>query len=352
MEVINIEGLRELANKQFKSSVVKLGTDRITSDIKGFIPTGWTLLDCALGGGLALGRTTEIFGYESSGKSTLVYSAIANCQEMGGVVILLDSEVTFPKDYAASLGVNPDNIMMLNTDTYLEQVFELIVKVSTVVRSKIGEDRPIMFVWDTLAATPSKMEMEAMSKGEEFTRGVNPFRAQTIKAGMRVVTAEIAESAVSLVIVNHVYDSMGPSFTGPQTTTPGGRGVKFHATQRLHVKKAASLKDSDKNPIGHIVSVKIEKNKIGIPQKKLETRFIYGIGYDNRWSIFDYLVENGMIKKSSSWYSLPLTNGEYVKCYSTSYLDILAANDGLYEHLCDLAVAHFRVHGGLVGGEE
>ena len=345
----SVSTLRDLVNQRMKRQVLALGSEVLASDISGHIPTGWTLLDANLGGGIPLGRTIEIFGEESVGKSSLVWQAISNCQRMGGTAVLFEPEVSFPKDLAGKMGVNVDKLLILNPGTFMEEVFSLFLNLSELIRENVKlVDSPILLVWDTLASTPSRAEHEAFRAGEDMSRTANPYRAQVIKSGLRALSVTLAKTKTSLVIVNHVFADIQQrgGQRGPNTATPGGRGVKYQASARINLWAGAYIRPKGApdgaEPEGVMVTAKVEKNKLGVPKRKVKSPFYYGRGYDDEMAVFNYLSEVGIIRQASSWYYVPNPGGEEIRTYATGYKEKLAGAPGLSDHLRALAVANYN----------
>lgn len=335
-DTISMESLRDLLRKELKNNNIFVGGDPLASDVTEFISTNWTLLDCALGGGLPLGRTVELYGQESSGKSTLAYQCIASCQAGSGIPILIDAEQTFNKDMARRVGVDLDRLIVQDEDITLENVFSYISKMIEVSMRKFPES-PILIIWDTLAATPTEGEMT----GEGQTGG--PYRARIIREGMRATTSLIAKSNACLLILNHVHEIMAQSTwgSGPKLVTSGGMGVKFHATSRIYLRPSTMIRDEDKTSLGQEVVAKIEKNKLGSPRGEVRSRFYYGGGFRDEWSIFDYLKEEGIIKQSGAWASIPYSDGTELKTYPSKFLDLLVEKPDLLDHLKSLTIEQY-----------
>lgn len=323
------------------------GLNPLTSDVSGYVPSGISLLDANIGGGFPLGRTVELFGPESSGKTALTMQTVANCQQMGGTAVVLDSENTFHREFAGGFGVDVDRLVFLDPTLPLEMVFARINGISEALRKRIP-DKPILFIWDTLNATHTKKELKNSEDGEYATT-VGGHRAQIIRGMLRVTSNVISQSKVCLILVNHVYEAIGGMSYGPTKLTPGGMGPKYYASVRVYMRSGAKIKDGsgkDAEVIGHQVVLEVVKNKMGVPKRSLKTRFYYGIGngYNDRWSIFDYLTKYNLIKRASSWYTIEPEKGSAdgpVKFQSTDWLRVLDENPGLLERVRDKAIEHY-----------
>jgi len=329
----DLSEIRELANKTIQKDFLTIGSEPLVSDIKGCVPTGWTLLDYNMLGGFPMGRTAEVYGRESAGKTSLLLHAMANCQKAGGVVILFEPENTFPKELAQSMGVDTDRLMVISPKISLEDVFGFLVKTMNLIRKELP-DVQILVVWDTMAATLTKKEWE---NDDDGGRMAGQYRATVIRRGMRLVTQSIAESAIAFVVLNHTFDSVDHRTGIVHTDTPGGRGVKFYASVRIHLKAGTYIKDGDKkDPIGVIVRAKFEKNKLGPPRKEVVCRFFYGKGFDDRWAIFDYATENEIIKRSGSWYSYGGT-----KFYASQWIDKITEDPKIFDEVRSAVLVHY-----------
>lgn len=331
-----VQALKELANKSFKSSLICTGSDPLDSEVKAWISTGWSLLDVGIGGGLPVGRLVEIYGAESTGKSTLALQAMLNCQKAGGTVVLFDPETSFYKEIAKKIGIDMDDILVISPSVPLEDLFHVFAKMIDLVKEERPEN-PVLIVWDTLAATPTKKEIDEQ---EDSGRMTPQYRAQVIRKGLRSIVYKLASSNVCFLILNQVYDK--PVMGGIVIAeTPGGRGVKFHASVRVHLKSFGYIKESqDADPIGINVRARIEKNKLGPPRREFTSRLHYGEGFCDEYSIFDYAVENKIIEKSGSWYSFEF-GGKKHKFYATNYLDVIAKEEGMYEELKGQVMSHY-----------
>lgn len=331
-----VKALKELANKAFKSSVICTGVDPLDSEVKAWIPTGWTLLDIGIGGGLPVGRLVEIYGAESTGKSTLALQAMLSCQKLGGTVVLFDPETSFYKEIAQKLGIDMEEVLVISPSVPLEDLFQVFARMIDLVKEEKPE-QPVLIVWDTLAATPTKKELEEQ---EDSGRMTPQYRAQVIRKGLRSIVYKLASSNVCFLILNQVYDK--PVMGGIVIAeTPGGRGVKFHASVRIYLKSFGYIKENqDSEPIGINVRARIEKNKLGPPRREFTSRLHYGQGFCDEYSIFDYAVNKKIIDKAGSWYSFDF-GGKKHKFYATNYLDVIEKEKGLYDELKGQVIAHY-----------
>lgn len=331
------EGLRDLLNKEFKGSVVHLGSDALQADVTGWVKTGWTLLDTCLGGGLPLGRTFELYGANSCGKTTLALHMLANCQAAGGIGIYVDVEKTFSKDLAARLGVDLDNLLILDERVALEEVFAYVRKAVPAAREAFP-DKPVLLVWDTLAATPTVGSLTG--KGQVGA----PYRARVIREELSTLTQILAETNVSLVFVNHTHEVIdrNAGWGGVRTTTSGGGGPKFYASARINLRVKGVIRDEEKRVIGQEVLAKLDKNKLGAPRGEVCSRLYFGLGFVDEWSVFDYLRERGAISQAGAWSSIPMPDGTVLKTYPGKYMEVLREHPDLSVHLAAMAAALYE----------
>ena len=270
-----------------KGSIMKMGSDsRVRVDA---IPTGAINLDAAIGvGGIPRGRVTEIYGPESSGKTTLCLHVVANAQRAGGVAAYIDAEHALDTDYAQKLGVDVDNLLVSQPDTG-EQAMEIC---EILVRSGAVD----VVVIDSVAALVPRAEIEG-DMGDSHMG----LQARLMSQALRKLTGAIARSRTSVIFINQLREKIGVMFGSPETTT-GGRALKFYASVRLDVRRIETLKDGQE-AVGNRTRVKVVKNKVASPFKQAEFDILYGQGISREGSLIDLGVEQGIVRKSGAWYT-------------------------------------------------
>ncbi len=276
--------------KQFgKGSIMRLGTNEsLVKDVE-VIPTGALSLDIALGiGGLPRGRIVEIYGPESSGKTTIALSAIAQAQKKGGVVAFVDAEHALDINYARKLGVNTEDLLISQPDTG-EQALEIT---ETLVRSGAVD----VLVVDSVAALVPRAEIEG-----EMGDSHMGLQARLMSQALRKLTAAISRSKTLVIFINQIRMKIGVMFGNPETTT-GGNALKFYASVRLDVRRVGAIK-SGEEVTGNRTAVKVVKNKMAPPFTKVEFDLMYGEGISEEGDILDLAAAADMVEKSGAWYS-------------------------------------------------
>lgn len=275
-------------DRQFgKGSVMRLGSDeRAPVEV---VPTGSIALDVALGiGGLPRGRIIEIYGPESSGKTTLTLHAIANAQRAGGIAAFIDAEHALDPSYAEKLGVDIDALLVSQPDTG-EQALEIA---DMLIRSGAID----LVVIDSVAA----LVPEAEIKGEMGDSHVG-LQARLMSQALRKLTGGLNQTKTTAIFINQLREKIGVFFGSPETTA-GGKALKFYASVRLDIRRIETLKDGTE-AVGNRTRVKVVKNKMAPPFKQAEFDILYGVGISREGSLIDFGVEHGIVKKSGAWYT-------------------------------------------------
>ena len=283
-----LEAALSQIDRQFgKGSIMRLGDDgRAPVEI---IPTGSIALDVALGiGGLPRGRVVEIYGPESSGKTTLALHAVANAQKAGGIAAFIDAEHALDPEYAKKLGVDTDALLVSQPDTG-EQALEIM---DMLIRSGAID----VVVIDSVAALVPKAEIE----GEMGDSHVG-LQARLMSQALRKITGALSQSGTTAIFINQLREKIGVFFGSPETTT-GGKALKFYASVRLDIRRIETLKEGTE-AVGNRTRVKVVKNKMAPPFKQAEFDILYGVGISREGSLIDMGVEHGFVRKSGAWYT-------------------------------------------------
>ncbi|MCL4789123.1 MAG: recombinase RecA [Verrucomicrobia bacterium] len=278
-----------------EGSIMRLGEARAQTKID-VIPTGSLAVDLALGvGGIPRGRVIEIFGPESSGKTTLMLHVIANAQKKGGLAAFIDAEHALDPAYAKKLGVNLDDLLVSQPDSGEEA----LTICETLARSNALD----VIVIDSVAALVPKAELEG-----EMGMATMGMQARLMSQALRKLTAILAKSKTACIFTNQLREKVGVMFGNPETT-PGGKALKFYASVRIDIRRKDTLKDAAGNAIGNHVRVKIVKNKVAPPFAEAEFDILYNHGINKEGSVLDVGIETGAVEKKGAWLQF---NGELI----------------------------------------
>jgi len=304
--------MSQIERQYGKGAIMKLGSQQVV-DVP-VISTGSLALDKALGiGGLPRGRVIEIYGPESSGKTTLTLHAVANAQKQGGIAAFVDAEHALDVSYARKLGVNCDELLVAQPDTG-EQALEIS---DMLVRSGAID----IVVIDSVAALVPRAEIEG-----EMGDSHMGLQARLMSQALRKLTATISKTMTTVVFINQIRMKIGVMFGNPETTT-GGNALKFYSSVRLDIRRIAAIKDGQEM-IGNRTRVKVVKNKMAPPFKEAEFDIMYGEGISRTGDLLDIGVSLGIIEKSGSWYSY---GGERIGQGRNNVKDFLSNNPDIYE---------------------
>jgi len=324
--------MQKIEKEYGKGSIMLLGEKEI--EAIPVIPSGSIGLDFALGvGGYPRGRVIEIFGPESSGKTTLAIHAIAEAQKEGGIAAIIDAEHAFDRFYASKLGVDTDNLLISQPDNG-EQALEIA---DELIRSGAVD----IIIIDSVAALTPKAEIEGDMGDSKMG-----LQARLMSQALRKLTAVIGRTNTCVIFINQLRDKIGVMFGNPETTT-GGNALKFYASVRLDVRKVTQIKEGE-NVTGNRVRVKVVKNKVSPPFRKTEFDLMFGEGISKYGEVLDLAEQLNIIKKSGSWYSYgdtKLAQGrENVK-------KLISDNPELYEQLRAKVVENLKNNADLVLGD-
>lgn len=303
-------------------SIMRLGDAHALKQIE-VIPTGALALDLALGvGGVPRGRVVEIYGPESSGKTTLMLHVIANAQKGGGLAAFIDAEHALDPGYAKKLGVNLDDLLVSQPDSGEEA----LTICETLARSNALD----VIVVDSVAALVPKAELQG-----EMGMATMGMQARLMSQALRKLTAILAKAKTTCVFTNQIREKVGVMFGNPETT-PGGKALKFYASVRIDIRRKETLKDSSGNAVGNHVKVKVVKNKVAPPFAEAEFDIVYNHGINKEGSVLDVGIENGVVDKKGAWIQF---NGELIGQGKDAAQRALAEKPDLTKKIIDAILA-------------
>jgi recombination protein RecA len=313
--------------KQFgKGAIMRLGDENAIPKVR-VIPTGSLGLDLALGvGGLPRGRIVEIYGPESSGKTTLTLHAVAEAQKRGGVCAFIDAEHALDVAYAKKLGVNTDELLVSQPDCG-EQALEIA---DMLVRSNALD----VIVIDSVAALTPRAELEG-DMGDSHMG----LQARLMSQALRKLTGAISKSNAIVIFINQIRMKIGVMFGSPETTT-GGNALKFYCSVRLDIRRIGAIKKGDEGVVGNRTRVKVVKNKMAPPFREVEFDILYGEGISQQGELLDLAVEANIVEKSGAWYSYA---GERIGQGRESVREFLRANQDIYNAIEAKLLAHHSI---------
>lgn len=328
------QALAKIEKDYGRGAIMRLGDDKV-EDVE-VIPTGSVGLNFALGvGGFPRGRIIEIYGPESSGKTTLAIHAIAEAQKLGGMAAIIDAEHAFDRFYAEKLGVDVNNLYISQPDNG-EQALEIAEKL---IRSGALD----ILVIDSVAALTPKSEIE----GTMGDRNVG-LQARLMSQAMRKLTGTIARTKTCCIFINQLRDKIGGITFGPQETTTGGNALKFYATVRIDIRSSSAIKKNEEI-FGRRTKVKVTKNKVAPPFRRAEFDIMFGEGISRTGEIIDLGVDYGIIKKSGSWFSY---NGSKIAQGRDAAKQVLMDNPALAEELEALVMEALKSDGGKAASKK
>ena len=314
------DAIKAIEKKYGKGSVMKLG-DRAAVSVD-VIPTGSLTLDLALGiGGYPKGRIIEIYGPESSGKTTLTLHAIAECQKQGGRAAFIDAEHAIDPVYAQNLGVNIDELILSQPDSG-EQGLEIA---ETLVRSGAID----LVVVDSVAALVPQVELDG-----EMGDAQMGLQARLMSKALRKIAAELNKSECTIIFINQLREKIGVMFGNPETTT-GGRALKFYSSVRVEIRRSEAIK-SGSDIVGNKVNIKVVKNKVAPPFKSTQVDIIYGKGISRDGEVLDLAVEHDIVEKSGAWYAY---KGEKIGQGRENAKNFLNTHPDIMEEITQVIVA-------------
>lgn len=305
---------KTIKRKKPNSRLSVMSEPSLVSRVTEFVPTGCLPLDIIMGGGIPVGRLTEIYGDTSTGKSLLAAHLLAETQELGGVAVLLDSETATSIEIMEAVGVNPDEVLYSVPSTDEEVYDDMLQAIQA--RDEVAPKSLMTIVWDSVAATSSDAEVEKVKK-DGLGGATMATHARLISLMCRVIPRMIAKERIALVFVNQTRENIGVMF-GDKMSTFGGRAIGYYSSVRLEMAKAKTLTDDDDNPIGIDVRCWVAKSKISCPFGQCRFPIKFGVGIDKDGAVFNWIRDRKLAEVKGSWYNLEI-NGVVLKFQSPSW---------------------------------
>ena len=340
----------ETLNKSFKDGQVAyiIGQEETPTDLTDFVSTGSSLLDLAISnrlyGGIACGRITELTGLEGSGKSLIAAHMMASVQKEGGVVVLIDTENAVNPEFFEAIGLNLGQMVYAQPNN-VEDIFMMIESIIAKVREKQGNDKKIVIVVDSVAAAPTKQEMEADYNKDGYATG----KAIIISKAMRKITQLIAKQKIALVFTNQLRQKMNaPAFSDPWTTS-GGKALAFHASVRLRLSLTGKLKNSNKDIVGVSCKASVVKNRLGPPYRTAEFNVYFDRGIDDYESWLKFCKDKDLVKTGGAYITYTTLDGIDHKMASKEWSSFLENNPELktevYKRIAETAIMSYSTAG-------
>ena len=340
----------ETLNKSFKDGQVAyiIGQEETPTDLTDFVSTGSSLLDLAISnrlyGGIACGRITELTGLEGSGKSLIAAHMMASVQKEGGVVVLIDTENAVNPEFFEAIGLNLGQMVYAQPNN-VEDIFMMIESIITKVREKQGNDKKIIIVVDSVAAAPTKQEMEADYNKDGYATG----KAIIISKAMRKITQLIAKQKIALVFTNQLRQKMNaPAFSDPWTTS-GGKALAFHASVRLRLSISGKLKNANKDVVGVTCKASVVKNRLGPPYRTAEFNIYFDRGIDDFESWLKFCKDKELVKSAGAYITYTTLVGDEYKMASREWSSFLNQHENIkteiYNRMAEAAIMSYSTTG-------
>lgn len=335
-----IEKVAKSVNRKHDIEAAIPGEQEVSADVKVWVETQSVLLNLLLGEdnlGYPAGRILEVFGDYSHGKSTIAQFLMNACQRAGGVSVLLDSESSWNRHRAVAMGHNAHRHLAVDIET-TEMGFDVIYSTVSEFKSTLGGKVPVLFVWDTIAASPTEGE----KKGDQYESGMG-WKPRLIRQQLRRLTPELKKIQATVIFVNQTIESMKPNRSGVKTT-PGGGGIKFWASQRLQVTRVGKFHrfDDKTKQAGIISQVKTVKNKLNPPFKEVDIPIDFKLGIDPVREVTNYLLDNtSVFNLAGAYRSIVGFKDKDIKCYEKDLPSVLQENDGLFEWMAEQVKSHW-----------